>query len=136
MCVPAVKKIWQDLISAPHDLVTVFWQTKCQNCTVMSRILKLKCRSCHLDGSLKFEIGIGIEFLNCHRISKLLCIYLYFTGLKRRMNFYWNHPTFYISWRCLKIHFTATLRSTTTKIFNIQHHFQHSTPYSNDMIHT
>ena len=59
-----------------------------------------------------------------------------FYWIEKRMNFYWNHPTFYISWRCLKIHFTTILKSITTKIFNIQHHFQHSTPYSNDMIHT
>ena len=46
--------------------------------------------------------------------------------------FYWNHPTFSISWRCPKIHFIATLKNC----FDIWHQFQHSTPCPKDMIRT
>ena len=70
-----------------------------------------------------------VQFWNWLHILK--CFFTFFSFLLDRKEgwivlqyFYWNHPTFSISWRCPKIHCTVTLKNTTLKMFG------YSTPIS------
>ena len=47
---------------------------------------------------------------------------------------YWNHPTFSISWRCSKIHFTETLKKHNKNVLIFDTNFNIQRP--NDMIRT
>ena len=87
----------------------------------------LMCGLCHLNGLSNFEIGV--VFWNVYFL-------FWFLLDQKELYFYWNRPTFSISWRCPKIHFAATLKKTQQqKCFDIRHQFQHSMPCPNDMIH-
>ena len=83
-------------------------------CTNQVNKLKLMCGSCHF-------------YRWILKLAANLFLFLFFAEFKRTTNWsaiFWNHSTFPLSWRCPKIHFTATLK--IQKSFNIWHQFQQS----------
>ena len=76
---------------------------------------------------LASNFEIGVKFWNLRQMSICLFTFLFFAWSKRRRNcsasFWWNHPTFSISWKSPTIHFTTTLKKHNDEnlsIFNIQ----------------
>ena len=100
-------------------LVKFSWYTVNCNCTIVITL--------HTNVRI-MSFGRVVEYRNWRWILKWLFTFLFSDGSKSKTNcsasFWWNSPTFSKSWRCSKIHFTTTLKNTTTIIF------QYSTPIS------
>ena len=84
-------------------------------CTNQVNKLKLMCGSYHF-------------YRWILKLAANLFPFLFFAEFKRTTNcsaIFWNHSTFPLSWRCPKIHFTATLKIQNLSIFvtNFNNHW-------------